>query len=485
MSGSTMTSRVDEEALAAHHDAVTRKTLGAFFTPAPLVESVIEAVAPFVPARGALRIIDPACGAGAFLVAARKRWPRADVIGVELDPIAAKQARKRVPSARIINANALLDAPWPERGDVFELWLGNPPWNGTSSLLKSKAAWERVRQWLPASFKLRPGTSLRDDFVFFLLQATRRLSGTRGALAFITSSTLLDAYAHAPVRAFMLDQLALRKRKVLPRGTFANTRVEPCVTVWTTERSGRVLKPRGESHSLRPDASDGEAIDRVWRKNGVPLSELVPLSFAGLKTRFDELLVDDDRRVLEARIKAFTTNRLGFARKFGLTAFTSKLKALPKDHVFDARNVRRFIRYRGPLERGEDGWCYLSRDLIPRGDHRLRGEFDPHASDLKLVFNRLELPLAAHVIEGDGCVTMYRHSRFAPAMVPRALIENPFALRFDASDLVPNLTPRGRALGSVREVFEHIAKHMQSDEFQTSWAPTFGTTREPLIHTQT
>ena len=137
--------------------------------------------------------------------------------------------------------------------------------------------------------------------------------------------------------------------------------------------------------------------------------------------------------------------------------------------------------FRGPNARGANAWCYVDRHLIPRGDHRLRGEFEPHASKLKLVFNLHELPLAAHVIDELGCVTMYRHSRFAPALVPRALLTDPGSQRFDAEDLVPNLSARGKKFGSTRAVFEQVARHVSSKTFQEVWAPAFGTTRTPII----
>jgi hypothetical protein len=332
---------------------------------------------------------------------------------------------------------------------------------------------------------LQRGTSLREDYVFFLLQASLRLTKQRGALAFITSATLLDAFAHAPVRQALLSRMTLREVGVLPRGTFVGTRVEPAMTVWTTSgtKQTRVEAP---AFNLRPTSKRAAALDAKWKKRGIALTDLIPVTFAGLKTRFDELLVDDDRRRLERRVRAFlSTSKLErFAREFELQGFEKKLtslRAFSAGAKFDRHAVRPFLRYRGPNQRGPTAWCYVDRQLIPRGDHRLRADFDPHCENLKLVFNLHELPLAAHVIDEPGCVTMYRHSRFAPALVPRGLLENFHATRFDAADLVPNLSPRALRLGSPRDVFEHVAKHLMSPEFQQLWAPAFGTSRVPVI----
>jgi hypothetical protein len=496
---------LDETALAAHVSAKERAERGVFFTPRPVVERVLEAIAPFVPSKGAVRIIDPACGAGAFLTVAAQKWPRAELFGLELNEESARLCRERVPRAKVIVGDALTKDVLPD-DEVFEVWLGNPPYNGTSPLLRSKDAWATACSWMPAGLSLPRGTSLREDFVFFLLKASLRLQKRSGALAFITSATLLDTFAYAPVREALLSRMQLREVIELPRGTFEGTRVLPCVTCWTTPLGQRALpfadatldgksfSPSGPEWRLKPPAAEAEALENRWRANGQALTELIPVSFAGLKTRFDELLVDDDRERLEARVAAFIKARVAafikarelkaFASKFELTEFLPKLQELKEFSArakFDRKNVRRFLRYRGPNPRGKNAWCYVDRELIPRGDHRLRGEFDPHASKLKLAFNVHELPLAAHVFDEPGCVTMYRHSRFAPELVPRALIADPSAREFDARDLVPNLSERGRSFGSVREVFELVARHFMSKEFQEIWAPAFGTTRVPTI----
>lgn len=488
---------MDETALAAHVSAKERAERGVFFTPRPVVERVIEAIAPFVPAKGPARVIDPACGAGAFLTVAAEKWPKAELFGLELNEESARLCRERVPRAKVIVGDALTRDVLPE-DEVFEVWLGNPPYNGTSPLLRSKDAWATACSWMPSGLSLPRGTSLREDFVFFLLKASLRLQQRRGALAFITSATLLDTFAYAPVREALLSRMQLREVIELPRGTFEGTRVLPCVTCWTTplgqramsfadaQLDGKAFSPSGPEWRLKPPAAEAEALENLWRANGQALTELVPVSFAGLKTRFDELLVDDDRERLEERVAAFVSARdlRKFASKFELTEFLPKLKELKEYSVkatFDSKNVRRFLRYRGPNPRGANAWCYVDRELIPRGDHRLRGAFDPHASKLKLAFNVHELPLAAHVFDEPGCVTMYRHSRFAPEFVPRALIADPSAREFDAADLAPNLSERGKAFGSVREVFELVARHFMSSAFQEIWAPAFGTTRVPTI----
>jgi hypothetical protein len=503
---------VDEEALAEALAPEVRRERGAYFTPRTVVERTLELVAPYVPARGSLSVIDPACGAGAFLSAAQERWPRAALRGVELEAASAAACRARVPKARVVEGDAIAGdaleqvlARIPESG--FELWLGNPPYNGTSPLLKNESALARALSFGPPGLELPSGRSLREDFVFFLLRASHRLAERNGALAFVTSATLLDAFLYAPIRRVLLSRLALREVVDLGGGVFRGARVRTCVTVWTSAKekgarprswSGDASAPFAPSEptlELRPLPAQAEALERRWRASGEPLNELVPVSFPGLKTRFDELLVDDDPTRLFERVREFLACGAreldAFARRWRLDrALWPKLRVtrrLGAEAVADRVHVRRFLRYRGPLEMGAPAWCYVDRRLIPRGDHRFRGDYDPHAHPVKLVFNVHELPLWSRVLSTPGCVTAYRHSRFAPLMVPwRIRDEGLGVARMGETlgPLVPNLSARGLAwakrLGGAQQAFDAIARFLTSREVQEIWAPAYGASR--VVH---
>lgn len=499
---------VDEEALANGVDPRERRERGVFYTPRAVLTQVLDAVAPFVPRAGKLVVVDPACGAGAFLVAAKERWPRATLLGCELSAAAAATARQRAPGADIEVGDALgsealdrLLARVPK--GAFELWLGNPPYNGTSPLLRTKAGWERACGWMPEGHELPKGKSLREDYVFFLLRASLRLAGRRGALAFVTSSTLLDAFLYAPVRRALASRLDLREVVDLGGGAFEGTRVKTCITAWTP-RSAQVVtarfrgqgaatlfRPGGADFRFRPEDDEAAALDAHWRTGGEALTTLVPVSCPGLKTRFDELLVDDDPARLLARVEDFVgcaANALpAFAARWsldaGLLPKLETLKATCGPVEVRADRVRAFHRYRGPLPMGTRAHCYLERRLIPRGDHRLQGDWDPHLEPVKLVFNVHELPLWATVLDAPGCVTAYRHSRFAPLWVPRRVLEAGPGARVtgELGPLEPNLSPRGRAwaerLGGPRAAFEAIAAFLQSPPVQQTWAPAYGASR--------
>src|SRR4051812_33496956 len=74
---------MDEQRLALGFPSPLRRLHGMYFTPAPVVKAVLElAVSHLSP--GPLTVVDPACGAGAFLTAAASLLPQAALRGLEL-----------------------------------------------------------------------------------------------------------------------------------------------------------------------------------------------------------------------------------------------------------------------------------------------------------------------------------------------------------------------------------------------------------------
>ena len=110
-----------------------RKRLGAWYTPADLVEAVVGGVvdAGWLASRSstAVRVLDPACGDGRFLAAAAQRITElgrpVELVGVDVDPDAVSRARAALPGASIVEGDALAHA-WDGAG--FDLVIGNPPY---------------------------------------------------------------------------------------------------------------------------------------------------------------------------------------------------------------------------------------------------------------------------------------------------------------------------------------------------------------------
>jgi len=99
-----------------------RKALGAYYTPAALVDAAL-ALLP-----GPLgRVVDLACGEGAWLEGVARRSPQALLTGVDIDPAAVEAARDRLAAAGIREA-ALAVADGTRYRGRFDCVVGNPPW---------------------------------------------------------------------------------------------------------------------------------------------------------------------------------------------------------------------------------------------------------------------------------------------------------------------------------------------------------------------
>ncbi|MGZ3443213.1 MAG: TaqI-like C-terminal specificity domain-containing protein [Polyangia bacterium] len=94
-----------------------RKALGAYYTPAALVEAALA----YLPRpRGC--VMDLACGQGAWLAGVARRWPGTPLAGVDIDPAAVRAAREQVAEATLSVADGTA------RHGIFDCVVGNPPW---------------------------------------------------------------------------------------------------------------------------------------------------------------------------------------------------------------------------------------------------------------------------------------------------------------------------------------------------------------------
>ncbi|MEZ4321035.1 MAG: N-6 DNA methylase [Myxococcota bacterium] len=110
---------VEEGRLYPALDHVGRRSRGAFDTPVDMARRVVASAIDAV--RGELRTcIDTACGTGAFLLAAHEAGVP-EIYGTDIDATALAVAQIAVPSARLLQEDAL------KHGPPVDLVIGNPP----------------------------------------------------------------------------------------------------------------------------------------------------------------------------------------------------------------------------------------------------------------------------------------------------------------------------------------------------------------------
>ena len=180
-----------------------RRGAGQTFTPAPVVGSMISwAGRALTPAR----VVDPGAGSARFLAAAGRRWPEAELVGLETDPLAALIGRATLAASGMAGraviqvadyrAVRLPAAPGPT------LFLGNPPYVRHHQVAAPWKDWFRdtaARLGLPASGL----AGLHAHF--FLATALHAAPGDAGAL--VTAAEWLDVNYGSLIRALLLGPL--------------------------------------------------------------------------------------------------------------------------------------------------------------------------------------------------------------------------------------------------------------------------------------
>ena len=127
-----------------------RRTQGATFTPAWLITLMLDKVAEKCePAR----VIDAGSGTGRYAVAAARRWPDAEVIAIEKDPVLAAAARVHAAVAKVnvrVVCGDYLDLQLPRIAGITA-FIGNPPYVRHHDISDEAKRWYGLRQVVPSA----------------------------------------------------------------------------------------------------------------------------------------------------------------------------------------------------------------------------------------------------------------------------------------------------------------------------------------------
>jgi hypothetical protein len=191
------------EAFCRLFSAEERRPMGATYTPVPIVEAMLQwAEANVAPDR----VVDPGAGSGRFLVAAGHRFPRAELVASELDPVAAVMARGHLAAAGcadrakvVVGDYRQLELPTIKGRTLF---LGNPPYVRHHLI---DPIW---KDWLVRTAKRygHRASQLAGLHVHFFL-ATAELARPGDVGVFITAAEWLDVNYGRLVRELLLGTL--------------------------------------------------------------------------------------------------------------------------------------------------------------------------------------------------------------------------------------------------------------------------------------
>ena len=180
-----------------------RRPLGQTYTPEPVVAAMIAWAA----GQGTPhRVIDPGVGSARYLVAAARQWPHAQLLGVDIDPVAAVLARGHLAAAGLSGRSTVCLRDYrelrPPQIDGPTLYLGNPPYVRHHQI---EPAW---KQWLArqaGELDVAASGLAGLHAHFFLATALAARPGDLGA--FVTSAEWLDVNYGRMVRELLLDGL--------------------------------------------------------------------------------------------------------------------------------------------------------------------------------------------------------------------------------------------------------------------------------------
>jgi len=191
------------DAFCAIRSAQERRPLGQTYTPAPIIASMIGWAAALGRPE---RVIDPGAGSGRFMTAAARRWPKATLLGVDVDPMAAIMARANLAAIGAAGRSCVSVTDYralgADRIDGRTLYIGNPPYVRHHQIAPEWKSWlvETARRQGLAASQLA-GLHVH----FFLATAAHGSPGDFGT--FITSAEWLDVNYGRLVRELLLDGL--------------------------------------------------------------------------------------------------------------------------------------------------------------------------------------------------------------------------------------------------------------------------------------
>ena len=223
-----------------------RRGHGAVYTPAPIVEAMIRwAVGASAGVGDPARIVDPGAGSGRFLLAAGEAFSDAELVGIEIDPLATLLLRANAAVRGMAERLTLMVADYraaalPEI-DERTLFLGNPPYVRHHDVAPE---WKRWLSSTAASFGFT-ASRLAGLHVHFFLR-THQLCRDGDYGAFITSAEWLDVNYGALMRKLLVNGFGAEALHVIAPAAmpFPDTATTGVITCFRAARRSRGVRFR-------------------------------------------------------------------------------------------------------------------------------------------------------------------------------------------------------------------------------------------------
>lgn len=184
-----------------------RKAAGAYYTPLHIVQKLLELlrVKEDLTKKRPLKILDPCCGTGNFLLQLIPDCRMEELYGSDIDPLAVQIARinlaiacPETPVSLIRERIQVRDFLRGRDRESYDVILGNPPWGGAQELTS--------QQLLKEKFLTGKSGEVYD---LFLEQSLRRIK-SGGVIAFVLPEAVLYVKSHQQIRALLAEQAQIQ-----------------------------------------------------------------------------------------------------------------------------------------------------------------------------------------------------------------------------------------------------------------------------------
>lgn len=250
------------ETFCALRPAKVRRDQGATYTPMKIVEKMVAWAAKT--GLKPRRIVDPGCGSGRFLLAAGKAFPQAELIGIEIDPLAAIIARANLAATGLakratVQLQDYRDVSLPAI-DARTLFIGNPPYVRHHKLKAEAKAWLSCK----AGELGFASSQLAGLHVYFFLATVLKARKDDFGI-FITSAEWLDVNYGRLVRELFLNGLGGQGMTIVEPATrtFADADTTSVITQFVIASKPATIRVRmSKSLAVEDALTDGKWLNR-------------------------------------------------------------------------------------------------------------------------------------------------------------------------------------------------------------------------------
>lgn len=239
-----------------------RRDKGATYTPRTLSRAMVEWA--FKQNMNPTRIVDPGVGSAEFLRVAAKLFPDAELIGIDVDPLAALMARANLSACGLTDRSRIICGDYRStalsKAEGRTLFIGNPPY------VRHHQIEAKGKAWLTAEAKKLGfnASQLAGLHVhFFLATVLKAREDDFGA--FVTSAEWLDVNYGKLVRELFLNDLGGQGITVIEptAQTFEDAATTTAITQFVIgSRPAKIRMARIKSIAQKGALSGGQMLHR-------------------------------------------------------------------------------------------------------------------------------------------------------------------------------------------------------------------------------